>query len=364
MSDAGSAQSGDFPLTAEEMSNLHTEWASKLWSEAGFAEMGLIHVVSLKSVLARVLQDGGESAPNRMAADTITRQLQSGRRHWDQGTFIEWCLEQQDGTAATPDLSVRTDVTPVRSVPTPQSHHTRSKPAPSRRNVARARGVPLDDSTVEASPNEDPHDPAPPQESPLVAAANMWAVGQVKAIQEDVVTLSSEEARANRVRSALSLAQSTSVSLRASLLSDLEGWREKQPLHQSDRAATVEAEVQAGIQEQQRVELAEALRRIEVDTHTSSAAIYHALELRRLAELHAANAARAAPESLKPQWQQEYWDSLRTAMEGAATEGAESQKAYAAELGVLDAHEGDTSTGELPESGAPPFDDADGTMSA
>eukprot|EP00966_Prymnesium_polylepis_P133538 3086544-Prymnesium_polylepis.1 len=49
-----------FPTSADEMASAHKSWGYAVWEDAGFPAAGSVHIVALKPVLARVLQEGGE----------------------------------------------------------------------------------------------------------------------------------------------------------------------------------------------------------------------------------------------------------------------------------------------------------------
>ena len=325
------------PSSAEAMAAMHAEWASRIWKEAGFPAAAQVHIVTLKPVLARVLQEGGETAPNRMAADAITRQLQSGLRHWDRSQFIEWCASQHP---TPPHGAGSSTATPVRSSVLSPPSPNRSRPMPSRRGAAKGRPLPACDASLDGgSVCSDAPPPSPPKQSGY-DLARAWAAAEVEAMLEDAAAMSSVEARVARVKAV----RAETAALRK--VEQQQPVEEHEPplLDEAERAAAIDELVAAALHDQRQAEQAAAKVRAEADAHALQFALAHARERSASALVHAATSQGTHVE--KDSWHQAHWDSLRAAIERAEEAGVARLKMEEASEEPISE---DTSTGEVAE---------------
>ncbi|KAL3898212.1 MAG: hypothetical protein SGPRY_012889 [Prymnesium sp.] len=253
-----------FPLAAAGITS--SKWAMQLWDASSFPAIGSVHVVALKQLMTNVLIDFGETAPDRVVADTITEQLQKGQRHWDASDFLRWCSACETSY---------------------QQAMWRSSGCRSGKHGNPSACMSIADASTEAT---------------IYDNADRWARCEVEGIMEASAPLTSHEAREKRVLRMLVEVDTIGTSSCPAQPSHL--------LKDHDANARIEEEVQRGMLELQAQHSETRAKFAEERSRNLEAASAHAKRLCRKAMLNAG----ASPDE---DWHRTDWISLRKAMDNA-----------------------------------------------
>ncbi|KAL1523838.1 hypothetical protein AB1Y20_018759 [Prymnesium parvum] len=285
-----------FPTSPSAVSSAHSEWCRAAWEDAGFSASRSVHIVALKPLLARVFHDGGEPAPIRAAADTITSELQQGRRHWELRDFSQWCTDWEasrrlgrQGSEGV--LRERRQLKPLQSR------------RPSSRELAASTGDLFSIGQV--------------GKEPMWMIASKWAEEELNDCLASVAPLSSGEARLQRVAHMRS-----SVSNHGADAKEEDGG--PLLLDENTRRANIEQAVQQHLRRQNEEERSRAAKLASDTSQAVAQAAAHARALRLQAMSGSSTSSVDSTKKMETEqvtWQQPYWDALQKALADAQALG-------------------------------------------
>lgn len=286
-----------FPTSPEDVMSFHNSWATRLWEDAGFPSSGSVHVVALKEVMTRVLQDCGVAMSHRIAADKIVEELQQGHRHWELVDFLRW-----SSTCGQPHHTSEPDG--PRAAVNVLHDRRQSRRPQARRNINR-----------EVNPRVK-HDF---ENTKIASAAKQsaamtpidWALCEVEAVRTSMDALCTQEAREKRVADLLA---QVGADTRGGNRSDEDGLQHDATDHAGSSRTRIEEAICEAMQKQHAQLQLNAAESAASSSQAMMAALAHATEVRCKALMHAGAVNYAS-------FQHPCWNSLRKVMEDAQRAG-------------------------------------------